>query len=386
MNECIKILHVVLSLEPGGMENGLANLATHLDASRFETHFFCIEKEGAFAARLPRRDLVYLGGKTTGFSASAVWRLNAAIRRVGANLVHSHNLGALIYSSLATIGGRLCPIIHGEHSELAGDDLSQRRNLQRRIFFPHCARIHSVGRQSKAQIEELGFAKRVEAIQNGVDTCRFTPSDKATSRRLAGINEGAFVLGVAGRFGPSKRHDVLIEAFSRLAGNQADLHLLIIGGGGSQETAIRDLIAASPFSDRIHLMGFREKPELFYPGMDLLVVPSVNEGLSNVLLEAMACDVPALSHTSCGASEIIEDGVDGWIRNCGTASSLASSIGEIRASADHLKSARGKVRDKVVRSFSLARMASSYARMYEEVAAGIGEPPVGTGAMPGGVD
>src|SRR6188472_3490772 len=110
-----KILHVVLSLEPGGMENGLVNVASRLCSEEFEVHVCCLERGGDFIQRLPNPAHVSVLKKPSGFSFRTVAALAKVISEVRPTLVHSHNLGPLIYSSLATGFGLSRPILQGEH-------------------------------------------------------------------------------------------------------------------------------------------------------------------------------------------------------------------------------------------------------------------------------
>src|ERR1700733_14976359 len=142
----LKILHVVTSLDPGGMENGVVNMAGALERRGFEMHIACLEREGAFAGRLPAPDRVQVMGKTQGFSRRAAVRLASEISRIRPAVVHSHNLGPLIYGSLATAFGLRCPLIHGEHSQLTPDERLPRRLRQRRWLYRGCRLIHAVSR------------------------------------------------------------------------------------------------------------------------------------------------------------------------------------------------------------------------------------------------
>src|SRR4051812_24453074 len=123
----IKILHVVLSLEPGGLENGIVNVTRGLDARRFQVDICCLQQRGRFADRLPENTQVYVLGKSEGFSASTVRHLAKVIHLVKPDVIHTHNLGNLIYASLATCLGFRYPILHSEHGELGRDDLSWKR-------------------------------------------------------------------------------------------------------------------------------------------------------------------------------------------------------------------------------------------------------------------
>src|SRR6266496_2359967 len=116
MKRPLKILHVVFSLEPGGMENGIVNLTRGLPPE-FEAHFCCLERPGAFVERLPNPERVYVLNKAKGFHFSASIQLAKLIKKIKPDLIHSHNLGPLIYSGLSKIFASR-PILHGEHSLL----------------------------------------------------------------------------------------------------------------------------------------------------------------------------------------------------------------------------------------------------------------------------
>src|SRR6187551_2028213 len=101
----LRVLHVVTSLEPGGMENGVCNLANALALRGIETTVACLERSGPFADRLPNPKAVEILGKRNGFSPRATLALWKTIRRLRPHVVHTHNLGPLIYGSLATLWG-----------------------------------------------------------------------------------------------------------------------------------------------------------------------------------------------------------------------------------------------------------------------------------------
>ncbi|MEI7774373.1 MAG: glycosyltransferase, partial [Verrucomicrobiota bacterium] len=249
----MRVLHVVTSLDPGGMENGVCNLANGLSTFGFETHVACLEKRGVFANRLLRPENIYTLGKRDGFSLRAVWSLMRTLRCLQPHVVHTHNLGPLIYAAIATFGGRTYPIIHGEHSRLAPWELAPRRLLQRHKFYRACRAVHTVSQNQLDELIQLNFpCEKLSTIANGVDITRFAPTDRVTVRNMLGLPVDATVLGLVGRFGPFKRHDVLLAAFEEIAPRHPEVHLLFIGGGGSEEERIRKLAAASRHSDRIH--------------------------------------------------------------------------------------------------------------------------------------
>jgi glycosyltransferase involved in cell wall biosynthesis len=364
------ILHVVFSLSPGGMENGLINVANALDPEQFRTHVCCLDQAGEFARRLTPAATIHVLDKPAGFSWTAVRRLSALMKQVRPHLLHTHNLGPLIYSGLASSWGRRCPILHGEHSLLSPADLRPKRLWQRKIFYRACRRIHTVSQDSAQQLISLGLPKeKIMVIPNGVDTEKFAPGDRTAARaKVDSIPENAFVIGIVGRFGPYKRHADLIEAFTQVAAHWPEAHLLVVGGGGPEEATVRRLAELSPIAGRIHFTGFQNDPRPWYHAMDLLVVPSVNEGMANAVLEAMACGLPVLAHDICGNSEMLTHGVDGLIEDLGTPAKLATHLEAALRRATELPTLGAAARKTATTRFALADMVENYAQHYKKLA------------------
>ena len=342
----MRIVHLVNSLDPGGMENGVCNIATGLQPRGFESHVACLERRGTFAERLSGN--VHVLGKRGGFSPRAVFNLARLLLRLRPSVLHTHNLGPLIYASLATLGGRTCRIVHGEHAQLAPWELEPRRLAQRHRLYSGCRAIHTV---SKAQFDELihrGFpTSKIRSIPNGVDTVRFSPVARAAGKTV----------GLVGRFGPYKRHDALLAALADLP----EIRLLFVGGGGSEESRIRQLAAGN---DRVQFAGFRNDPETYYRGMDLLAIPSSNEGMSNAALEAMACGVPVLGNVGCGHEEVITSGVDGVIGNLAEAADMAREIAGLFGKPERLVDMGRRARMTVEARFSITAMLDAYEQLY----------------------
>lgn len=363
------VLHVVNSLDPGGMENGVVNLAHALAPRGIEFHIACLERRGAFAERLPAPERAIVLGKGRGFSPSAAWRLARLIGRLRPDIVHSHNLGALIYSGLATCGGMRSVLIQGEHSQLTAEERSPRRLRQRRWLYRACRAVHTVSHPMREELLALGFhAEKISVIPNGVDTARFTPGDRNTARRALGLPGDALCIGIVGRFGPFKQHDVLLDAFDKIAPRFPALHLVIAGCGGSAEESTRARRLASPHVARIHWLGFQSDPGPCYRALDLLVIPSVNEGHSNVALEAMASGTPVLANLHCGHEHIITSGLDGVIANLSTAADLSSQLIQLLTHPERLVDFGLHARTRMLRDFSIESMAAGYVRLYDSLA------------------
>jgi glycosyltransferase involved in cell wall biosynthesis len=364
----LRILHVLFSLEAGGMENGVVNVSRALEGRGFEMHVCCLARGGAFVGRFTHPERVRILGKSEGFSPATVRALARHIREIVPDVIHTHNLGPLIYSGLAAPGAK-DRILHGEHAELTPAERSPRRKLIRRLLYTRVRQVHTVSAALRETLIAEGFpGNRVDVVVNGVDALHFSPGPRDDACEQTGLPAHALVLGLVGRFGEFKRHAELIEAFDRLPVEMRNLHLVFIGGGGPLEASVRARVAASPHALRIHFAGFQEDPRPWYRSLDLLVIPSVNEGLSNALLEAMACGIPALAHHACGSAEVIEDSVNGFLRDLDSPGKIATALADALLQPALLP-ALGQAACQTVRArFSFDAMAAGYERLYRHVA------------------
>ncbi len=365
MDSEIRVLHVQHSLEPGGMENGVVNVANVLHGRGFDIHVCCLAKSGSFAERLPEPGNVHVLGKPEGFSLRTVWRLNRLISRIRPDVIHSHNLGALIYASLATWFGRTGVILHGEHGQPDDGVDGEKRMRQRTRYYRAAKKVHTVSSGLRAWLLERGFdSEQVIAIINGVDTEKFVAGDRAAARAKLGLPNDVPVCVIVGRLLRSKNHCLLFEALEEVE----DVQLLVVGAGGDAEEEIKAAAAASPAADRIRMVGFQSDPRDYFHAADLLVSPSLIEGLSNVVLEAMACGLPVLVHDALGNREVIRSGDEGIVADLSTRAKLASEMSTLLGDPHRLEAMGARARKTVEERFSLEGMAEGYGSVYRELA------------------
>ncbi|MFT5126711.1 MAG: glycosyltransferase involved in cell wall biosynthesis [Rhodothermales bacterium] len=368
MAEPIKVLHVVLSLEQGGMENGVVNVANRLDPEAFDVRFCCLERRGEFADRLLRPQVTVLD-KPPGKSLRTAWRLNRLIARARPHVIHTHNLAPLIYGAAATLRGITCPILHGVHSEMPTQEQTPKRLQLRQRFYRASKLVQTVTIGLTRHLEELGLGVRpIETVTNGVDTSVFSPDNPSEIRAEFAIPEDAFVVGMVARFGAWKRQLDMLQSFAEIAVEHKDVHIVFVGTGGPNEQEVSERCTASPFADRLHLAGFRAQPELVYPAFDMLAIPSIREGLSNASLEAMASGVPVLTHNACGAADVITDGEDGWVADVASVPDLTAAMRRVLSDRPRLADIKARVRGSVEARFSMESMVEGYAELYRRIA------------------
>ena len=368
-------MHVLHSLDPGGMENGVVNISNGLDPEEFRSSIVCIRSSGAFAERLKDTVSVHSLQKRDKFDWRVVKRLREHIIDSKPDVLHSHNLGALIYSALANFGVSAGPsIIHGEHGELWPNETTPRQCLIRRIFYRRCKIIHGVSRGLATSLEALPLGLeegQVKTILNGVDCENFRPHCDAEISQLReehGLPPGGPIIGNFGSFNRNKNHGLLIEAFEILAEFDPTVVLLLVGDGGHIQDKVRARGLGSRFADRIVFAGFQLDPSPWYAVIDVLVLPSMYEGLSNAMLEAMASGVPCLACPACGAGEVIDSEFNGILADMPNAQVLATTIQGMLNDQARLKQLAEKARITAEEKFSLSGMVENYAAVYRECA------------------
>ncbi len=369
------ICHIIYRLAVGGLENGLVNLINNLPATRYRHAVICLTTATDFRHRIRRPDVeIYEIHKKQGkdFAAySRVWRL---LRTLRPRIVHTRNLPAIDMLAAAKFAG-VPRTIHSEHGfdmmELDGKHpwYNRLRWLSRLAVDRYIA----VSRDIKEWLQHdvrIGEA-RLSLIYNGVDTERFTPLVHEPSPLPAGFAPpGSIVIGTMGRLEQVKDQTTLARAFCRVIrqdpGLRSRLRLVIIGDGGLRPE-IEAVLAEANAAELAWLPGYRDDTPALYRALDIFVLPSLREGISNTALEAMASGLPIIATRVGGNPEIIPDGVVGRLVPPADPESLAAAL---RGYIDHPATLRahGEAgRAHVLRSFSLAAMMQGYDAIYRSL-------------------
>ncbi len=176
--------------------------------------------------------------------------------------------------------------------------------------------------------------RRCALIENAIDTTEFTRQlSQADAKRRCGIPPERFVIGAVGRLSAEKAFDVLIRAANQLLKEGRDLELLIIGEGDAKN-ALQTLIEELGCSPRVRLLGYRSDTRDWYQAMDVFALSSIREGLPNVLLEAMALEVPVVATRIAGIPRLIRDGENGLLVEPGDVAGLARAISVLLTDKD----------------------------------------------------
>jgi len=374
----IRVLHVLLSLEPGGLENGVVNVINRLDRDRFVSSVCCLKHAGEFARRIedPRvaiHELHWRGGNDPRLAL----RLARLLRRTRPDIVHTRNAEPFFYGFAGAKLARAKALVHSEHGRKF-DDRPARFAVQRWMS-RHTDAIFAVSGQLKTDlVRHIGMPEAsVEVLHNGVDLSRFNVAARADApsparealRRDWGVPAGALVVGSVGRLVAVKNYALLLRAIA--SSGLDDVHL-VLAGEGPERAALTALAASLGIASRLHLLGHSNDVDRVLGAFDVFVLPSFSEGMSNTLLEAMAAGVPPVASDVGGNGEIVRDGVDGRLFPSDDEAALRACLAALcRDEAARARLATA-ARERVLSTFDIRQMIERYEQLYERVHARTG--------------
>ena len=365
MSESLRIAHVLYSFDTGGMEKGIAMLANHA-SPEFEHVVVCMGHSGASARLLPGTTRVVELNKRSGHSHRFLWRLSRCLRDLSPDVVHTRNWTGMDGIVASRLGG-IKNVVHGEHGWGMDDPYGSgtKRVVTRRFLARWVREYTCVSQQMTTWLRDLvRIRKPITQIYNGVDETTYQPGPGDESlRREIGLPDGSLVIGTVGRLDPIKDYPSLLRAFTVLRRDRPDSHLVIVGEG-AERSALEQLAG-----EGTHFLGDRQDVPSLFRLFDVFVLPSINEGISNTILEAMASGRPVVATRVGGNLELVQDGETGRLVHPRSPDELASAIADYLSDAELRQRHGDAARSLVLRRFSISSMVAGYEEVYRRVAA-----------------
>ncbi len=363
------IVHVIYRLQVGGLENGLVNLINQMPRERYRHAIVSLTDVTEFRRRIRRDDVEVIAlDKAPGQDWRLYPRLWRLFRRLRPRIVHSRNLAALEAQLPAWLAGVPCRI-HGEHGWDVSDLDGSRYRRLKRLLRPFVGHYIALSGHIEAYLrDQVGVpADRLTRIINGVDTGRFRPDGPVAELPEAFAGTDRVRIGTVGRLEAVKDQGTLLEAFIRLRDLDPAVFprlRLILVGEGSLRPALEARARAAGVGDQVWFAGARDDiPELLR-ALDLFVLPSRAEGISNTIMEAMASGLPVVATAVGGNDELVRDGETGRLVPAEDPAALALALQACGDPALRRRmGAAGRVRAEA--AFSLAAMVNRYLEVYD---------------------
>jgi glycosyltransferase involved in cell wall biosynthesis len=349
----LRVVHVTHGLQTGGLEKLLVEFARHADRRGVELLFVSLGDRGDLAGDIEAHGWPVVAlGQGTGVRPGLVPRLAGLFRSWRADVVHTHNTRGLLYGGPAARLARVPFVLQTYHGRnLVG---SPREDLLFRLAARCADRVVCVSEDAARTMAREGVpADKVVTIWNGIDVTQFD---------YAGARTDGPVVTVA-RLSPEKDIATLLRAAAIAREEHHGLRLEIAGDGAclpSLQTVTREL----GLGEQVRFLGrVRDVPAVLGRA-SLFVLPSLTEGVSLTLLEAMARGLPVVATRVGGNPEVVVEGETGLLVPPGSPPELARAMLRLQRDPDRSRRMGLAGRKRVERHFDIRRMVADYEALY----------------------
>jgi len=334
VDDRIRLLKIVPTLRSGGTEHQFLTLSASLDASRFRVELACLRPGGELAAEAARHGLPVetydIGPFHSARTLALQTRLAREISRRRIDIVHAYNFYGNVFAvAPARLAG--APVVIASIRDCGAYQTAMQLRVQRLMCRAATCVVVNAGAVRDWLVGGGYDADRIIVIPNGVDLARFDAKvDAAAVRDSLGIEPDAPLVTVVSRVTRLKGLEQFIGAAAMLAERQPRARFLVAGepapGDELYLASLKRLGARLGLGDRLVFAGLRQDVPALLGASTVAVMPSLNEALSNALLESMAAGVPTVATRVGGTPEALTDGESGLLVPPGDMASLAAAV------------------------------------------------------------
>ncbi len=361
----IKIIYFLNSTTRGGVEEHVLRLMGGLDKERFEPVVVC---PGALLD-LMGEDIEALKIRAHAVNLRRWWHIGeikkflAVLKEEKPTIVHSHLFRATMFAAPLSKCAGVPKVIETAHIREAWRKGIKKAYCIDRFFYRFVDKIIAVSKAVKGYlVDEKGVpAQKIEVIYNGVDVEKFSSRDTVHSPQSGNRK---FTIGVIGRLEPQKGHRYFLEAVTMLGDKGKDIDFRIIGDGilrHELERMARDF----GIDDRVRFLGYQKDMREVIATFDLVVLPSLYEGLPLVILEAGAMGKPVIATDVDGSGEAVIDGETGILVGPGDSDALKEAMERCLTEKEALVRFGKAGREHVARSFTSALQIDNTEKLYD---------------------
>ena len=369
-SEKLSVLQFLTIFGIGGTERQVLNLVQGMNRSRFGIEVACLKRWGALLPEMEATGVSITEYKTTSlYNHVAAWNQMKFLRhlkRRKIDIVHTYgfysNVFGLAPARLAGAGAVLASIRDtGEHQT----------PMQKRIEKLFCRMADCIVTNAEAvrrRLTDEGYdAAKIVVIHNGIELSRYTkkPAELGLHREL-GVAPTTPLVAVFARLNELKGIEYFLRAAAGLIEHFNDVRFLIVGDGASRPE-LEKYVERLGLSKHVVFLGFRLDVPTLLSEIAVSVLPTLSEGFSNSLLEAMAASVPVVATDVGGNPEVVEKGVTGLLVPPRDAEALARAIGQFLDQPSLGTKFGVAGRERVSKRFTLEQMTQSTERLYERL-------------------
>jgi len=364
----IHLLHIISRLPIGGAERLLIGILRNLDRNRFVSIVCCIQDRGELADEveslgIPVYALNFLS--SGGYDGKIVPAVRDIINANNINLVHTHLYHANLYGRLAAFKEKI-PAISSVHNTYT------KRKWYRHVINQYLAKkTYAITAGSSDIKRDLISYDRVPdnkiyLLPNSIDTKQIrSPLSTTEAKKTFGFENDDFVIGNVGRAVQQKGQNLLLLAFADLLKNNPDIKIkLLLVGDGPLLQKLKEIALSLKIIDRVYFAGNIRSLATAYKAMDLFVMPSLWEGLSLAMLEAMAASLPVIATDVGGARDVLLDSQFGVLIPPNNHPALAAALNHLLRNADQRKRYAISAKERVNTNYDINSLTQKLSLLY----------------------
>ncbi|MGH9218123.1 MAG: glycosyltransferase [Vicinamibacterales bacterium] len=371
----IRLINVVPTLLCGGTETQFMTLARALDPGRFDVRFACLRQLGQFVDELSQRGMPLREYRVSTFcSVDAVrqqLKFARDVRREAIDIVHTYSFYGNVFGIPA--GRVAAPVVVASVRD-RGLYLTPMQTRVQRHLCRLADRVLVNAVAVKSWLVDQGFpASRIIVIPNGVDLRRFNRRvEPAALRQSLGLSRDARLVAVVSRLHRLKGIEDFLDAAVTVAATHPDARFLVVGQPSPVDNvAYLDELSQRArrlgIGDRVIFTGLRDDVPELLSAVDVSVMPSLNEALSNVLLESMAAGAPVVATDVGGTTEALQHERNGLLIPAANPGAMAAAIERLLSNPSLARDLGARARQSIADKFSLDRMVAATAAVYEDL-------------------
>jgi sugar transferase (PEP-CTERM/EpsH1 system associated) len=356
----VHVVHIVFNFSTGGLENGLVNIINHLPKEEFKHTIICLKNyDKTFFERIKNTETtIHALNKPSGKSIRYFIHLFKLLKTIKPDIVHTRNLTSLECQIVAFLAG-VKRRIHGEH----GWDSPQAKNHNkskkiRKLFRFFVGRYVALSLEGCLYLQnEINIKKeKISHICNGVDIKRFQPMVNTRSKIQLEVL-------TVGRLATVKNQILLLKGLANALKQNKNINVTIVGEGACRHQ-LQEFINTHHLQGHCQLLGDRTDIPTLMQKADVFVLPSLAEGISNTILEAMATGLPIIATNVGGNPELVFLNENGKLFDSNSPEELSQIMLEYLSNDELIKAHGSSSRGMAVNQFSINTMAEKYKELY----------------------
>lgn len=365
---------VIGQLHQGGAEGQLVNLALGLRETDYVPVVACLsEVSEPHASRLASAGIhVELFPRRGGRDLARLRSLRAFLRSRRPSVIHSWLVGANAFAYGAARLAGAGPLVASSRTSMAVP--YPRRAIHGWVFRHADAVIANSEAVREFTARHYGVPREsIHVVPNGVDLRPFREAGEEASavRRELGGGPESLLVGTLGRLSPEKNIPLFIR-MARAVAQGAPLARFVIVGDGPDRAFLEGMARDAGLGERVIFTGARSDVPAILGAMDLFVLPSDTEGMSNALMEAMAAALPAVATRVGGVREILGDGAAGILVAPGDLEAMTAAVSSLLEDPARRRAMGKAGRDRIAKGYSVGAMVSATRRVYDRARSGRG--------------